>query len=94
MPVEILCLWLVALPIFGMLLYVRHRLSVSRRTAEPFRLTDPNSRLGQWATAVFRTIQARLRPHFSTTDKANPPPPGAAIRECGGIALAGGHFAG
>ncbi len=72
---EILCLWLVALPIFGMLLYVRHRLSVSRRTAEPFRLTDPNSRLGQWATAVFRTIQARLRPHFSTTDKANPPPP-------------------
>ncbi len=62
MPVEIIVLWLVALPTFATLLYVRHRMHVSRQTGTPFHLFAPDSRLGRLVTAVSHTIRERLLP--------------------------------
>lgn len=78
MPVEILYVWLVALPILGALLYVRHRLSVSRHTETPFHLVDAHSRLGRRVTAVFRALQTRLQaPSMAEPAPDAPPPPPA-----------------
>lgn len=65
MPVEILYLWLVSLPLFAILLYLRHRLRVSRHTRQPFRLFAADFRPVHWAghwAAALRTAVAQWLP--------------------------------
>ena len=57
MPVEILYLWLLALPVFGAVLYVRHRVRQGRLKGEPIQLFPQRERMQGWLTAVVQRLQ-------------------------------------